>query len=221
MVANGGGRHVYYLSNDEILRAAMWSYISQVPIVIVFGTAKASVALLILRFVGHMSVWRRTILIFIMVSAMIINLLVIPLTFAQCNPSRALWDKTITGATCWKPNVVLYFDYFQIAYNVFCDVVLALLPATIIYKLQMNQGRKITLGATLGLGLLYVSHMHSPRLLERRTEQRLTLTSLRAAFCGGIKIRYQEQLSHEIDFTCKFWSWPLSLHGLTCKPGME
>lgn len=154
MVANGGSRHIYYLTPQQIMNAAMWSYISQIPLVIVFGTAKASVALLTLRFIGHMGVWRRMILIFIMVSAMVVNLLVIPMTFAQCRPARALWDKSITGATCWPAHVALYFDYFQISYNVFCDTILALLPATFIYKLQMHRGRKITLTATLGLGLL-------------------------------------------------------------------
>lgn len=154
MVANGGGRHVYYLTNDQILKAAMWSYISQIPIVIVFGTAKASVALLTLRFIGPTSFWRRIILIFIMVSALIVNFLVIPMTFAQCRPSRALWDTSIEGATCWPAYVTLHFDFFQIAYNVFCDVILALLPVTFIYNLKMHRGRKITLTATLGLGLL-------------------------------------------------------------------
>lgn len=154
MVANGGGRHVYYLTNDQIIKVAMWSYLSQFPIVIVYGTAKASVALLALRFVGHVTRWRRAIFIFVMVSAMMVNLLVIPMTFAQCRPARALWDPTVEGAKCWPAYISLHFSFFQIAYNVFCDVVLALLPATFIYKLHMNRGRKITLTATLGLGLL-------------------------------------------------------------------
>ncbi|ROW01495.1 hypothetical protein VSDG_02062 [Cytospora chrysosperma] len=176
MVHNGGGHHVYYLTTAQILEAAKWSYISQIPIVMVYATAKASVALLTLRFIGPVSFYRRSILIFIMVTAIIVNVLVIPLTFAQCRPSRALWDTSIKGASCWPSYITLHFDYFQIAYNVFCDVVLALLPATFIYKLKMNRGRKITLTATLSLGLL-------------------------AAFCGGIKIQYQEELAQEADFT--------------------
>ncbi|ROW11336.1 hypothetical protein VMCG_01224 [Cytospora schulzeri] len=178
MVMNGGGRHVYYLNTAQLLDAAEWSYISQCPIVLVYATAKASVSLLILRVIGPGSACRRTILIFIMISATIINVLIIPLTFVQCHPSRALWDSSIEGASCWPSYILMHYDYFLMAYNVFCDVVLALLPATFIYKLNMNRGRKVVLTATLSLGLL-------------------------AAICGGIKIQYQEELAlaQQADFT--------------------
>lgn len=153
MVHNGGGRHVWYLSEDQILLAEKWSYISLVPILIVYATAKTSVALLTLRFMGGVSVWRKSLLFFIIGSVIVVNLLTIILIFVQCRPSHALWMK-VDSASCWPPSIVGNFNYFSRAWNVFVDIILALVPLSFVYKLKMKQRRKIALAVLLSLGLV-------------------------------------------------------------------
>lgn len=150
----GSGRHAYYLSRQQILEAARWTHVSQPWILLVYSTARISVALLTLRFIGVASFWRRWLLIYVMVSSLIVNVLTIALSLSQCSPRSALWNHNIPGATCWPKNVMMSYTYFLFAYNCFCDVVLALLPATFIYKLQMNSAKKRILTVVLGLGLL-------------------------------------------------------------------
>lgn len=156
MVRNGGGRHVWYLSKDQILLAEKWSYIAQVPILLVYATAKTSVALLTLRFVGSVSVWRKSLLFFIIGAVIIVNILTIILIFVQCTPSYALWEK-VQGGSCWDPSIVGNFNYFSRAWNVFVDIILALLPVSFVYKLKMKQRKKIALAGLLSLGLMYVA----------------------------------------------------------------
>lgn len=153
MVHNGGGRHVWYLSEDQILLAEKWSYIAQVPILLVYATAKTSVALLTLRFVGSVSVWRKSLLFFIIGAVIIVNILTIILIFVQCTPSYALWER-VPGGSCWNPSVVGNFNYFSRAWNVFVDIILAVLPVSFVYKLKMKQRKKIALAGLLSLGLM-------------------------------------------------------------------
>lgn len=65
------------------------------------ATSKASVAFLILRIMGT-STWRRYFLYFLVAANFLFCSLAIIFTFAQCRPSRALWDHSIDGK-CWNP----------------------------------------------------------------------------------------------------------------------
>ncbi|KAL7621418.1 hypothetical protein AAE478_008740 [Parahypoxylon ruwenzoriense] len=177
MSSIGGSRHVYYLSPEQRLEAVKWSWISQPWAIFLFATGKASVAILILRFVGRNTVWRKYILYFIVVTIFIINSLGCILTFAQCNPPRALWVPGIQ-ASCWDPEIQTNFNYFLAAWNIAADIVLALLPATFISKLKLPPTKRIALCALLGLGLV-------------------------AAIFSGVKVRFLGDLAAREDFT---WS---------------
>ncbi|KAL9045811.1 MAG: hypothetical protein Q9214_001211 [Letrouitia sp. 1 TL-2023] len=81
--------------------------------IISFATAKASVGCLILRLLGPDNVWRRRVVWFVIIFTPLINAINIALTFAQCDPPKALWDRKVK-ARCWNPNVQLYFAYFMV-----------------------------------------------------------------------------------------------------------
>ncbi|KAI0147248.1 hypothetical protein GGR57DRAFT_505986 [Xylariaceae sp. FL1272] len=70
------------------------------------------------------------------------------------------------------------YTYFLAAWNIAADIALALLPATCISKLNLNQRKKIALCVLLGLGLI-------------------------AALFSGIKTHYLGKLNGRADFT---WS---------------
>lgn len=111
MASIGGARHVFYLSPEQTMEAVKWSWISQPWAIFLFATGKASVAILILRFMSRNTVWRRALLYFIIVTIFIINSLGCIFTFVQCDPPRALWNPTIK-ANCWDPSVQQNYNYF-------------------------------------------------------------------------------------------------------------
>lgn len=132
----------------------MWAILPQAPIVLCFATSKTSVAILILRFVGRVTFWRRLLLIFMAATVLIFSLISVVLLFAQCTPTRALWAPDAENARCWDPKIANYFFNFTSGWNVFVDLVLALLPATFIPSLNMGRRKKVALCILLSLGIL-------------------------------------------------------------------
>lgn len=173
LVSIGGARHVYYLSQDQILEATKWSWMSQPWGIFLFATGKSAVAILILRILGPTAFWRRLILYFFIVTIFIVNSLGCIFNFVQCNPPRALWTPGLP-AECWKPSVQEHYDFFVAgkldkianhatyefilltvaAWNILTDVVLALLPVTIFWDLRLTVKKKAALCCLLGLGLM-------------------------------------------------------------------
>ncbi|KAK0724615.1 hypothetical protein B0H67DRAFT_632183 [Lasiosphaeris hirsuta] len=89
---------------------------------------------------------------FIIVSmnlAMSINVLT---TWIECNPIPKGWDKTINGI-CWDPKVNTYFGVFASVYSGLMDIVLALLPWMIIWKLQMRRKEKVGIAVAMSMGV--------------------------------------------------------------------
>ncbi|KAL8807104.1 MAG: hypothetical protein Q9182_000937 [Xanthomendoza sp. 2 TL-2023] len=81
--------------------------------------------------------------------------------YTQCNPPRALWEH-VPNASCWNPHIQADIGIFQGAWNAFMDLVLALLPTTVISKLNMKRSKKVALCILLGLGV--VGNLQSLRL---------------------------------------------------------
>ena len=118
--------------------------------------------------------WRKWFLYIGSVLTAIIAAIAITLTFAQCKPSRALWDPSLPGSRCWDPRVSTDFSLFTAGmplhtlssavrvlaneaiagWNAFFDISLALMPITIIWHLQIKVAKKLVLCAVLGLGVL-------------------------------------------------------------------
>ncbi|KAI1848709.1 hypothetical protein JX266_005568 [Neoarthrinium moseri] len=177
MASIGGARHIFYLDDEQRQEAIKWSWIAQPWAIFLFATGKASVAILTLRFIGRNTFWRKYTLYFIIVTIFIINSLGCIFTFVQCDPPRALWTAGIP-AKCWDPKVQTNFNYFLAAWNIGCDIVLALLPASFISKLNLDFRRKLALCVLLGLGLF-------------------------DAVFSGIKVKFLIDLTARADFT---WS---------------
>ncbi|KAL4807932.1 hypothetical protein BDV18DRAFT_159141 [Aspergillus unguis] len=75
------------------------------------------------------------------------------LIFLQCTPTAALWDHTIDG-TCWDQAIFYDFSYFVSAYTTVTDIILAIVPITVFWKLQMRPSTKISVCIMMGLTLL-------------------------------------------------------------------
>lgn len=87
----------------------------------------------------------------------VINILTIILIVVQCPKFATLWDPIGTPGVCWSPSVQADFGYFQGATNTVTDIILTVMPAILVWKLQIAPKLKIGLSIVLGLSLLYVS----------------------------------------------------------------
>ncbi len=111
MASMGGARHVWYLSEAQLLEAMKMSWLSQPPAILLFATTKSSIAILTLRLIGKTTFWRKIILCVVIAVVSVSNVLGIVFTFAQCTPARALWTPGLP-ASCWDPTVQEHFNYF-------------------------------------------------------------------------------------------------------------
>ena len=110
---NGGGRHLYYLKPADVQLVTKVTWIENPLGIMALAIAKMSVAFLILRLIGPSTRWRKWSLYLSIVLTFIIGALACILTFAQCNPPRALWEPTeVPWAKCWKPSVQSDFAIF-------------------------------------------------------------------------------------------------------------
>ncbi|KAL2802848.1 ketopantoate reductase PanE/ApbA C terminal-domain-containing protein [Aspergillus granulosus] len=75
------------------------------------------------------------------------------LIFLQCKPTRALWDHTIQG-DCWPQSIFYDFSYWVSAYTTMTDIVLAVVPISVFWKLQMRKSTKLAVCVMMGLTLL-------------------------------------------------------------------
>jgi hypothetical protein len=97
---------------------------------------------------------RRTIFLYsISIIQVLLAAITAVLAFAQCQPTKKLWEKTHTG-TCWHPNVVNYFSYWLCAYTTLTDFILALVPVRTFSQLQMPHSTKIGLCAMMSITML-------------------------------------------------------------------
>ena len=108
----GGFRHMAYLPIPTQKDVIFWNFPIQTLSILLFIPGKLSVAWLILRIIGPHMVWRRRVLLFLMVTVFLFNSLLAILLWVECRPIAAAWDYTIHG-TCWSPGIKVKFGIFD------------------------------------------------------------------------------------------------------------
>lgn len=79
-----------------------------------------------------------------------------------CHPITTLWGETTTGSCNLKLNSDVSF--FFSAIEIVTDFSLAILPAVLLWNIQMKAKVKISVAVILGLGALYVPPNSSSNL---------------------------------------------------------
>lgn len=153
LVHYGLGRHITTIPVEEQARFAQWSWIVQPFGIMTLAPGKISVVLLLQRLMPPNSRWWKVFLwanMAIFLSVMIVASII---SFAQCNPPRALWEK-VPNAKCWDPNLQADWATSGSAYSSFLDFVLALFPVMIVWNLKLSRSKKVALSVLLGFGIL-------------------------------------------------------------------
>ncbi|KAI1759504.1 hypothetical protein GGR53DRAFT_141107 [Hypoxylon sp. FL1150] len=151
---NGGTRHVYYLEQYTVQYVLKLNYIAQPFGIAAVGTGKIAVGFTILRILGSTSKYMKRIMITLMILTGIITTVTAIFTFTQCEIPAALWEPSIRSTTfCYDPSIQSNFSIFSASWNAAVDFVLALSPASFIWRLHLTTRKRIGLIALLGCGM--------------------------------------------------------------------
>lgn len=171
-MTQGGARHLFFLRPEELFLVLKYNFISQPFGAMAVAFGKISVGLLILRIMGPNTFWHKWFIYVNLFIYMIITIISCVFIFTQCTPAKGLWDPSL-NAKCWDPDISVDVTILQCcksanrpsscsrkaltansAYGTFLDFALALLPITIIWKLNMSVPKKLAICTILGLGIL-------------------------------------------------------------------
>ncbi|KXH65361.1 integral membrane protein [Colletotrichum nymphaeae SA-01] len=150
----GNGRHADTLSQEQQSAAILSTISGFPPNVLAYTVPKFAVVALLVRILNpgkmhQVVLWGMATGCLVLVSLCIIIL------FAQCKPTHAQWDFTVTEKSCWSPWVLV---------NV--AILTGVYPATVLMRLQMNIKKKVILSTALGIGSIscFISIYKSTRL---------------------------------------------------------
>ncbi|CBF81448.1 hypothetical protein AN5664.2 [Aspergillus nidulans FGSC A4] len=149
----GLGRHIQYVSMEpqNLIGVARYSSISQTLAILACALGKTSFAVTLLRIV--IQKWMNWLLWFIIITMNIANLLAALFVFVKCKDPRSNWDPSIVSK-CWPDYVFTNYSLFVGAYSGLQDFLLALLPWTIVWNLQMKKKEKMGVAFAMSLGIL-------------------------------------------------------------------
>lgn len=80
---------------------------------------------------------------------------VVVVTWAQCTPAEKVWRPSVEGS-CWPKSVHINYNIFAAVYSGTMDLVLALLPWLLIWKLTLSKKEKFGMLVAMSMGVLYV-----------------------------------------------------------------
>ncbi|KAJ5907896.1 hypothetical protein N7495_000578 [Penicillium taxi] len=148
----GLGSHLVSVEKypQNLITAALLCDIGESMAIMACTLGKTSFALTLLRIVVHR--WMVFTLWFVIITMNIVNILAALFVFLQCKDPRHLWDASIPSE-CWPSSVFTHFSLFVGAYSGAQDFVLALLPWTIVWSLQMKRKEKVGIAVAMSLGI--------------------------------------------------------------------
>ncbi|KAF2024509.1 hypothetical protein EK21DRAFT_94032 [Setomelanomma holmii] len=166
LTQHGVGHHAEYFTfvHPEYMSVffkVVWWYAWIV--VVAYTSIKLSIACFLLRLADHRRHWRwvlYTIMTLTTGGTVVLVLFTIGSVLSlilQCKPVAAAWDFTLrppTGtATCYSVTTYRNTGLFNSIFNLFTDLLLAVLPVPMVWKLQANLRTRVSLCIVLGLGL--------------------------------------------------------------------
>ncbi|KAI0096316.1 hypothetical protein F4776DRAFT_651703 [Hypoxylon sp. NC0597] len=152
-VAWGLGQHVDVLAPqlDSTMYTIKWVYLCEFFGILSPGFGRISYAFLLLGLTPPSKTQQRFLWAIIWVQ-LIVDIGIIIISFAQCQPLYGYWDSN-AEANCWPPHVQLYAGYFQGSVCSLVDLILAVFPVSLFWNLKMETKQKLSLSCMMGLGI--------------------------------------------------------------------
>ncbi|PGH06294.1 hypothetical protein GX51_02491 [Blastomyces parvus] len=150
MYLHGIGRRAADLSMHEILYGRKWAWVSQILYYAGLGFAKSSMVALYVRLASNATHLR-----YLYAFGTVVFLHGIAATLTTifiCTPISIMWSPTFPVG-CID---ILRFNYFNAAFHILTDILLAVLPIPILKTLHINRRRKIGLTFCFGVGMLTI-----------------------------------------------------------------
>ncbi|TVY55497.1 Satratoxin biosynthesis SC1 cluster protein 4 [Lachnellula cervina] len=148
----GMGTHVGLLDVEQITHGVLMILIGQSCIALAMGLSKCAVAIFLMRIVTK--TWHKMILWFWIISIMIFSILVAIAVFAQCTPTRSIWDprvKAAEGQVCHM-NLALVAEILC-SWSAAMDFFLAIYPWYVLWSVNIKRKERITICISLSLGV--------------------------------------------------------------------
>ncbi|WPH01524.1 Hypothetical protein R9X50_00437000 [Acrodontium crateriforme] len=150
-VMYGAGNHTSELTYNDMVQAIKWNWMGQLVAILAIGFAKIAVIALTLHIQAPSERRYSWVLHFIWITNMMINITEVVLILYQCFPVARLWDMNVQGV-CNGRQRSAKVGFFQGSWGAASDIVLALYPMFVFYRLNVSLRRKIFLSALMGGG---------------------------------------------------------------------
>lgn len=149
----GLGRHFDTLTSNQSVHALHYMVVSESFSIMTSYFGRMSFSAFLLGIFGVVAQRQRVTLYAIIILDTLINIIVMVQIYAQCGTAIGEeWDPAAHAHNlCTSPDFETYLGYVQASINSICDLVLTVLPVTIIWSLHMALGTKIAIGALLTL----------------------------------------------------------------------
>ncbi|KAK0716611.1 hypothetical protein B0T21DRAFT_64537 [Apiosordaria backusii] len=151
--------------------------------------SKTSFAITILRISNG---WMKYLVWFIIVTVNLSLGAAIALTWGQCTPIAKIWQPKLEGE-CWPKFYQVRYNIFTAVYSGAMDIVLALLPWRIIWKLTMNKKEKFGVLVAMSMGVFagitsIIKITQLPSISDASFTESTTQLAILAAAEGAITI---------------------------------
>lgn len=146
----GIGKHLINLTMDEFLVARKWAWLSQIFYYGALGCVKCAIVALYHRLASQPK--HKSALKWIGGAVLAHTIAAVITTAHMCDPVAIIWQPTFPVG-CID---ILSFNYFNAAFHIFTDLLLAVLPIPILKGLQINHKKKIALVVVFAVGALTI-----------------------------------------------------------------
>ncbi|KAL2291817.1 hypothetical protein FJTKL_11999 [Diaporthe vaccinii] len=156
-VSHGLGAHVEHVPEDQRPKALIFKWAGQIAYIVVSTMVKFVVGIFLLRLCVNNG-WQRITIWVLLVLVGLFNAFYVFVAVFQCQPVPFYWwryaeDAPITG-TCNGKKMATIPTYIAVLLGIAGDLILALLPITLIKHAKLDKKTKISVICVLSLGSL-------------------------------------------------------------------
>ncbi|ROT38186.1 hypothetical protein SODALDRAFT_324596 [Sodiomyces alkalinus F11] len=156
-ISLGFGKHSWEIPRDTFDYLLLHCNLAGTFSILAAAWSKTSFALTLYRLTAERP-FMRAFLWFAIIS---INLAcggVVVITWAQCTPVEKVWQPNLEPGTCWPKSIHINYNIFAAVYSGTMDIVLALVPWILIWRLTLSKKEKFGMLVAMSMGILLLAN---------------------------------------------------------------